>query len=82
MERTLSQNEAKVVLNLEWRKQKTVTLAGPTDSHEFPFVPEDTGRFIFEVDVDQFDVFLSKYPQRGGYPLVAQRATLSSEDAC
>ena len=27
MERTLSQNEAKVVLNLEWRKQKTVTLA-------------------------------------------------------
>ncbi len=27
MERTLSQNEAKVVLNLEWRNQKTVTLA-------------------------------------------------------
>ncbi|MFQ5744187.1 MAG: type IV toxin-antitoxin system AbiEi family antitoxin domain-containing protein [Acidobacteriota bacterium] len=27
MERTLSQNEAKVVLDLEWRNQKTVTLA-------------------------------------------------------
>ena len=27
MERTLSQNEAKVVLDLEWRKQKMVTLA-------------------------------------------------------
>jgi predicted transcriptional regulator of viral defense system len=27
MERTLSRNEAKVILDLEWRKQKTVTLA-------------------------------------------------------
>ena len=27
MERTLSQNEAKVVLDLEWRNQTTVTLA-------------------------------------------------------
>ena len=27
MERTLSQNEAKIVLDLEWRQQKTVTLA-------------------------------------------------------
>ena len=27
MERTLSQNEAKVILDLEWRNQKTVTLA-------------------------------------------------------
>jgi hypothetical protein len=27
MERTLSQNEAKVVLDLEWRNQRTVTLA-------------------------------------------------------
>ncbi len=27
MERTLSQNEAKVILDLEWRGQKTVTLA-------------------------------------------------------
>ena len=27
MERTLSQNESKVILDLEWRGQKTVTLA-------------------------------------------------------
>ena len=27
MERSLSQNEAKVILDLEWRGQKTVTLA-------------------------------------------------------
>ena len=27
MERTLSENEAKVVLDLEWRNQKTITLA-------------------------------------------------------
>lgn len=28
LERTLSQNEAKVILDLEWRGQKTITLAG------------------------------------------------------
>lgn len=43
MERTLSQNEAKVVLDLEWRNQKTVTLAelrealGPSDSYARKF---------------------------------------------
>ncbi len=32
MERTLSKNEAKVVLDLEWRGQKTITLAGLRDA--------------------------------------------------
>jgi len=32
MERTLSRNESKVVLDLEWRGQKTVTLAGIRDA--------------------------------------------------
>ncbi|NQT41335.1 MAG: hypothetical protein HQ581_27855 [Planctomycetes bacterium] len=33
--------------------EKTVLLAGPSDSHEFPFVPKETGRLVFEVAVDQ-----------------------------
>jgi predicted transcriptional regulator of viral defense system len=43
MERTLSKNEAKVILDLEWRRQKTVTL---TELHDALRASESYARFV------------------------------------